>query len=229
MAGNQIESFGAWVRPISGGQLSEVGRSEGGQVTEHEMKQALRRDALPAILEILEIPFSHAASLPDQPENWQIAGARSWRSLGMCPSNRVAEMADAPATLWDTSGRGWVKVEESLLKGPGFASLYLVAPIGPLQAEVGSRNKSSGSVEKVRYKNLLLPYRGMIHEFRISDLAFDTDYATRFPALGDGKQFFTLPSGTHVTVSLTPAYSPNGNPPRYHYKMAAAIIKPVVT
>lgn len=226
MAGDQIEGFGGWIRPISAGHVEVAGKSEGGQLTEIEMRGLLNRQTLPAMLEILEIPFSRAASLPDQPENWEVAAGQPWRSLGMCPRERLPEMADTPATLWDTSGRGWSKVDESLPKGVGFASLYLVTAKGVLTAEVGSRNKTSGSVEQVRNKNLLLPFGGLTHGFRISDPAFDAEYGGQFPAVGAGTRLFTMPVGTHVTVSLTPAFSFSGQPPRFHYKMAAAIIKP---
>lgn len=226
MAGDEIEGFGAWVRPISAGHVEVAGKSEGGQVTELEMKRALNRPALPAMLEILEIPFSRALGGPDQPENWEVAAGQPWRSLGMCPHERLSAMEDTPATLWDTSRRGWSKVDESFPKGVGFTSLYLITAKGALTAEVGSRNKTAGSVEQVRYKNLLLPYGGLTHEFRISDPAFDTEYEGQFPAVGAGTRVFSMPAGTHVTVSLTPAFSFSGQPPRYHYKMAAAIIKP---
>src|SRR5437016_180275 len=119
MAGDRIESFGAWIRPISPGHVEVAGKSEGGQVTESEMKRALNRPALPAILEILEIPFSRSVSLPDQPENWEVVAGQPWRSLGMCPMELLPQMADTPAELWDTSGRGWVKVDESLPKEAG--------------------------------------------------------------------------------------------------------------
>ena len=99
-------------------------------------------------------------------------------------------MADTPATLWDTSGRGWAKVEESLPKEAGFASIYLVAPKRESFADVGSRPKAPGSPVQVRYKNLNVPFGGMTHEFRISDPAFDAEYGTQFPPVGGVKKVF---------------------------------------
>lgn len=226
MACGQITSFGAWVRPISPGHVEVAGKSEGGQVTEPEMKRALNRAELPHLLEILEIPFARAVPSPEQPENWEVEQGPPWRSLGMCTADRLPQMVDAPAALWDTSGSGWTKVDESLSKDAKFASLYLVAPQGQLVAEVGSRPRTSASLDQVLYKNLLVTYAGLTHEFRISDPSFDAEYRGQFPQVGTGKKVFVMPRGTHVTVSLTPAFSFTGQPPRYHYKMAAAIIKP---
>jgi hypothetical protein len=212
LSGGKIQGFGVWIRPISGGHMEVAGKSEGGQVTESTMRGCLGRAALPGL-----------------PENWEVAEGLPWRSVGMCPREWLAQMADKPTSLWDTSGRGWTKVDESLPKEAGFASLYLVTAQGALTAEAGSRNRTPGSVEQVRYKNLLLPYGGLTHEFRISDPAFDAEYAGQFPAIGAPSRQFVMPFGTYVTVSLTPAYSHNGQHPRFHYKMAAAIIKPVGT
>src|SRR5882762_6087225 len=103
MSGSNIETFGSWIRPISGGHKEVAGKSEGGQVTEYTVCQCLRRAELPRLLEILEIPFSRAVGLPDQPENWEIAEGDPWRSLGMCPSDLLPRIADRPAALWDTS------------------------------------------------------------------------------------------------------------------------------
>ena len=226
LAGGQIESFGAWIRPISSAHIEIAGKSEGGQVTEAEMQRALDRRELPAVLEILEIPFLRATGVPDQPENWEVAPGQPWRSLGMCPRELLPRMTDSPAELWDTSRRGWSRVDEALPKAVGFASLYFVAPGGDVTAEVGSRRKVSGGAEQKLFKNLNLPYAGLTHEFRISDPAFDKQFGPQFPAVGAEKKIFVFPRGTYVTVSLTPAYSANGRPPRYHYKMAAAIIQP---
>jgi hypothetical protein len=224
--GERIDGFAGWIRPVSGAHIESAGKSEGGQVTENEMIRALNRRELPLILEILEIPFSRSAGVPDQPENWEVAAGQPWRSLGMCPREFLPKMADTPAALWDTSGRGWSKVDEALPMDEGFASLYLVAPKGALIAEVGTRPKVSGGAEQKLFKNLNLTYAGLSHEFRISDPEFDAKYGGKFPSVGAGKEIFVMPKGTYVTVSLTPAYSVNGQPPRYHYKMAAAIVEP---
>src|SRR5947207_2707490 len=103
------------------------------------MRQCLGRPTLPGLLEILEIPLSRAVGLPDQPENWEVAEGQPWRSVGVCPRELLPQMADTPAELWDTSGRGWAKVDESLPKEAGFASLYLVTGQGAINAEFGSR------------------------------------------------------------------------------------------
>jgi hypothetical protein len=147
----------------------------------------------------------------------------------MFPRARLQELTDAPEKLWDTSGRGWSRVEETFPKGSGFASLYLIAPQSQIYAEVGSRSKLSGGSEVKYYKNLHLHYASLSHEFRISDPIFDAEYKSQFPELGQYNlpARFEMPIGTCVTVSLTPAYSYSGLPPRYHYKMAAAIIKPL--
>ena len=144
MSDGKVEKFGGWIRPISAGHLEVAGKSEGGQVTELEMRQNLNRTALPAILEILEIPFSRAVGLPDQPENWEVEQGKPWRSLGLCSSELLPRMADTPAILWDTSGRGWAKGDESLPKDATFASLYLIAPKIEFFAEVGTRRKLHG-------------------------------------------------------------------------------------
>jgi Dual OB-containing domain len=228
LSGGHITSVGSWIRPISSGLVEAEGTSEGGQVTEQTMRSSLSRQQLPSILEILEIPFAEQTSLPDQPENWTMVDGQPWQSAGIFPHARLQELTDAPEKLWDTSGRGWSRVEETLTKDGGFASLYLIAPQGQIYAEVGSRAKMSGSSEVKYYKNLHLNYGSISHEFRISDPAFDAEYKSQFPQLGQYNLpvNFAMPAGTFVTVSLTPAYSYNGLPPRYHYKMAAAIIKP---
>jgi hypothetical protein len=226
LASGKVQGFDGWVRPISSEHLERPGQSEGGQVTEFEMRRSLGRNELPGILEILEIAFTRSVSVADQPENWEVDASQPWRSLGHCPREYLPQMADTPADLWDTSGKGWSRVDESLPKEASFASLYFVAPRGMLMAEVGFRPIAPGATQQKLFKILYMPYGGKNHEFRISDPAFDTKFSRQFPAMGSAAEHFQMSRGTHVTVSLTPAYSPNGQSPRYHYKMAAAIIEP---
>jgi len=224
LSGGSIQGFGAWIRPISPGAIESKENSEGGQVTEQTMRRSLNRQGLPEILEIVEIPLKELVGLPDQPENWWIAEGEAWRTIGGCPRECLSALTDAPAELWDTSGRGWNRVEEWLPKGAGFASLYLVASEGAISAEIGSRPKTKGSTQLKLYKTLKLPYGDRVHDFTINDPSFETKYQPQFPALGADPISIPLPAETRVCVSLTPAYSPSGAPPRYHYKIAAALI-----
>lgn len=226
LSGDHIASVGPWIRPISAAHLVTPGKSEGGQVTDYEMQRALNRVGGPKILEVIDIGFVEPCATPDQPENWTLDLTVKWKSRGVLKWEHVAMLVDRPEELWDSSGRGWNRVENGYASRPDFQSLYCVRTTAEIVAEVGSRPKTSGSSELKLYKTLKLPYGYLTHEFTISDPRFDAEYKAHFPALGQPSKEHQIPSGSLITVSLTPAFSFTGNPPLYHYKMAAAIIKP---
>lgn len=223
--GDKVPRVGRWIRPITVSELEREGLCEGGQVTEASMRLALKRADLPVIGEIIEIPLSGPAASPGQPENWALETGQPWKHLGRLSSPLFDKLLDNPKEIWDTSGCGRAAVADSIPKPPGFASLFFLRRDRAV-AKVGSRPKSGGLPgELTRSKILVFDYAGQRHEFRISDPMFDAKYEKQFPALGAPEKTFALPKGTYVTVSLTPPYSPTGQPPFYHYKMAAAIIE----
>ena len=225
MNGDEFVRVGGWIRPISAAHIVVPGHSEGGQVTDLEMQRALQRINGPAMLEIIDMAFSGPCPTAEQPENWTLDLSVGWKSRGHFQWKYVDMLVDQPIGLWDSSGRGWSRVDGGYENRPGFQSLYCIKTSAPIVAEVGSRSKSKGSTEQKLYKTLKLPHDFQTHDFKISDPVFEARHRAEYPALGAAAKPFNVPPGSLITVSLTPAVSFNGSPP-YHYKMAAAIIQP---
>lgn len=229
MEGDQIAGVGEWIRPISTAHLVTPGKTEGGQVTDLEMQRALNRVGGPRMLEVIDMGFVGPCATPEQPENWALDLTVKWKSRGVLKWEHADKLVDHPEELWDSSGRGWNRVENGYESRPGFQSLYCIKTTGEIVAEVGSRPRTSGSSELRLYKTLKLPYGFLTHDFAVSDPRFDSQHKSDFPALGQPSKAFHIPTGSLITVSLTPAFSFTGNPPLFHYKMAAAIIMPPAT
>ena len=228
MDGNRIVSVGQWIRPISAAHIVTPGKSEGGQVTDLEMRQALVRQFGPRMLEVIDMGFSGPCATTEQPENWTLDLSVRWTSRGTLKWEHIDMLVDQPDELWDSSGRGWNRVDGGYENRPGFQSLYCIKTSGPIIAEIGSRPIKKGSLEQKLYKTLKLPHKYQTHDFTISDPLFEAAHKAQYPAVGAPSKEFVIPTGTLVTVSLTPAVSFTGAPPLYHYKMAAAIIQPPV-
>jgi hypothetical protein len=227
MEGNSIVGVGQWIRPISSAHVVTPGKSEGGQVTDQEIRKVLGRECGPRMLEVIDMSFSGPCATTEQPENWTLDMSVRWKSRGYLKWKHIEMLVDHPDELWDSSGRGWNRVDGGYEQRPGFQSLYCIKTISPIIAEIGSRPIKRGSLEQKLYRTLKLPHGYQTHDFTISDPVFEAAHKAQYPAVGAPTKEFVIPTGTLVTVSLTPAVSFTGALP-YHYKMAAAIIQPPV-
>jgi len=178
------------------------------------------------MLEVIDMTFSGPCPTAEQPENWTLDLSVGWRSRGHLPWKHSDLVVDQPTELWDSSGWGWNRVDGGYEDRPGFQSLYCIKTSAVNVAEVGSRPKTKGSTEQKLYKTLKLSHGFKTHDFTISDPLFEARHHAQYPALGAPAKQFNIPMGSLVTVSLTPAVSFTGAPPKYHYKMAAAILQP---
>jgi hypothetical protein len=207
---------GGWIRPVA--------TPDGGEVPLYGMQQALGYN--PNLLEILEIPFDRAASLPDQPENWLLLTplrAKSWKSIGRLSWEETPSLLDRPAQLWSDPSSGPRRISEGFPRAmPKPASLYLVKPdkIESISAWSEPNPSAESGVKKRRVARIR--YAGVLHECDIDDPDFAARYYPKFPTVNEPRVEIKLarPDATLVCVSITGAFY------GHHYKIAAAFFEP---
>lgn len=123
IAGKQLlpGTIGKWIRPVS--------HRENGELSLEEI--ALRRDAYPRLLDILEIPLRRCCPHSYQSENHQL-GVGRWRSSGAFPVAQAALLCDDPERLWINGyhSRGGIndRMPEKLVGDTLSSSLLFIRP-----------------------------------------------------------------------------------------------------
>lgn len=208
--------IGDWIRP--------VGTDAGGEISDYSMSVALGHD--PKLLEIVEIQFEEAVSLPDQPENWLIQkpSKGSWISHGKMEWRDLDSLADQPKELWTDPSTTPRRVRDEFpRKMTKPASLYLIKPDKIESIRVWSEPNYPGAANPTKRRRVLtIRHAGVLHECDIDDPLFARKYYPRFPSVNEsGKDILVAnPKETFVCVSLTGSFY------GYHYKIAAAFFEP---
>ena len=112
-------SIGPWIRPVSANGEGELSPSE----------TKLAGSKQPAVMDFIEVPFSHHVGDPLQPENWLIDASQRWRSVNAVYQRPSLELlTEEPKSIWLQKKNERVDrvSPEYLKKTPPDQSLYLI-------------------------------------------------------------------------------------------------------
>lgn len=150
-----------WVRPVS--------NSEGGELTLAQVHYRNPYGTYPVKpLQIIEMEFSRAVPLPNQPENWLITDF-TWQQRFKIELNQIGPYLDDPESLWGSGDR----VQYSAITSQVIAieqSLYLVRAedLRLLRRDDGKRRA-------------LFNYGGIDYDLAVTDPNFDRILGSNIP------------------------------------------------
>ena len=96
IAGRQVlegGSFGPWIRPISARPSAELYFSE----------CQLQNNAMPRLMDIIDVPLLNAAPHNHQIENHLIDPSGIWTKVGELPRHQLQRVREQPRSLWINS------------------------------------------------------------------------------------------------------------------------------
>lgn len=194
IAGKELVD-GTWVRPISSRITEEISEDE---------RQYSSGDE-PSLLDIIDMPLMRRKPGVHQPENWLLSTASYWDLIGRMPWTSLADLADAPSSLWTNQSSTQLGRYDRISEiETASASLYLVhLDHLRLDEEMGrwGQRKVYGS----------FAYRGIDYRLTLTDPLAEAAF------LGGGGAT-QLVGECYVTISLGEAYEGKC------YKLLAAII-----
>ena len=198
-----------WIRP--------TGSFPGGALEDREIYLDDGTSANP--LDLLKIPLREKDNgIAFQTENYRTVPEIPWKKEGICPFEKLGELADHPETLWEnghSSGGGLNDfVPASMLRGTA-QSIFLIRPL-TLRLETEAP-REPGCPLSVR---AVFIYRGIGYKLKVTDIRFRNMERREIESLNV--------RGGFLTVSLGLPFMPegrHGNGPEC-YKLAAAVLLP---
>jgi hypothetical protein len=201
IAGKEVNAkrFGPWIRPVSRRPTAEVSFSE----------YRYANGSTPALLDVIDVPLSHAAPHNHQTENHVIA-AGQWTKTGTVPWSDVPQLLDRPPSLWinrDSTALGANDCMSQAEAATVTDSLLLIEP-NDLVLAIGTNPWSRKPTYRAQFS-----YRGVRYNLSM------TDPAARDAFAGKGAGEYPIPDA-YICVSLTEPYEHDGR----CYKLVAAIL-----
>lgn len=203
IAGKEVDSSGAWIRPVSDRPTEEV--------SEHERQYEDGSD--PRLLDIIDVPLLHSVPKAYQTENWLLDSKQYWKRSGQASWNDLQQRVDDPPTLWSNDHHTFHGVNDRIPVAeadslPG--SLYFLR-LESLELHVFPPGERFGNPK--RRAHAAFSYREVPYRLWVSDPVIERDCLAR----PDGR----YPVGCcYVTVSLGEPHD------GYCYKLVAAVITP---
>lgn len=200
VAGKEVgrNGFGGWIRPVSARPTAEVSYAE----------CKYPDNSTPALLDIIDIPMSHADPRHHQTENHVIATGQ-WVRKGELPWQDVPKCLDQPSSLWINGGSTKAGLNDCISVAEAATvqdSLVLIEPT-EFVVEVGKNPWKT--LYRGRFK-----YNGTLYNLSITDPLIRAEFSNKPP--GD----YPLPD-IYLCVSLTEPYEHDD---RCH-KLVAGIIR----
>jgi len=194
---------GPWIRPVSGRPSQEVSEDE----------QRYQNGALPALLDIVDVPLIEALPASFQTENWLLDPKGRWARVGHLAFRDLARFVDKPDKLWlngyETKAGSNDRVPEAeaqKLRG----SLCLLK-LNSIRLRVFTTGADFGNPRK-RVQAAFM-YRGVQYRLWVTDLAIESAYRSKKEGDYDIAECY-------LTVSLGEVDK------GFCYKLVAAVIFP---
>lgn len=204
VAGKEVrrKGIGGWIRPVSTRPTAEL------SVLEYRYPD----NSTPALLDIIEIPLSHADPRRHQSEN-HVIEAGPWVKKGEVPWEDVPKLLDQPPSLWINRDRTGAGLNDCISQDEAATvhdSLVLIEP-DDFVVEVGTHYFTGKRIYRGRFR-----YKGVPYNLSITDPVALGEFAAK--PLGD----YPL-SGVYLCISLTEPYEHDD---RCHKLVAAILTDP---
>jgi hypothetical protein len=174
-----------------------------------------------APLDVVEIVFEGTADDHNHPEDYKIEPSKPWKLVHAIEAESVPGFCDDPGDLWGGEMNMIDKVPEGYVpKMNQPTTLLLIQPNEACRVEGFMKPGWENRPAKPR-ANLLIPHKGLTHEFSITDSAFLARHGIKkqIRTTGTFQMNFADPKKVAFCLSLTPSFRGS------HYKIAAAIIE----
>ncbi len=114
------EYWGNWIRPVTHHDEGAISMSE----------CRLQDGAIPAPLDVVQVPLTSPENSATQPENWFIKQGANWRKITSWSRKEAQRLTETPPDLWLEPGVKQDRVRpQYLLSQKSRQSLYLIQPV----------------------------------------------------------------------------------------------------
>lgn len=209
IAGREVlgnRSYGPWIRP--------VGTSPTAEVTFDEYKY--ENNAIPKLLDIIDIPVSKPTPRNHQTENWLIDPRYWWAKVGELQWDELERLREHPSSLWINSDSTTTGVFNCISQSEAATLTHSLVLIKTKTfiVEVGSKTWE-GRTSKTYRGNFM--YKGTYYSLNVTDPVVTNLFASKEP----GNYELT---NIYLSISLTEPWDKDNH--RCH-KLVAAVISPL--
>ena len=198
--------YGGWIRPVSERATAEVSFSE----------YKYQNNAIPKLLDIIDVPLLNAAPHNHQTENHVIDAKNWWVKNGELPWEDLEQLREHPESLWinsDSTGTGVFNCISQAEAATLHDSLLLIKK-KTFTVEVGSKTWNGKTTKTYRGN---FKYKGTDYSLSLTDPVAINAFAAKDE--GDYKL-----SDVFLCISLTEPWKKDNN--RCHKLVAAIMSNP---